>query len=444
MIKFKGKKILVLGLSTSGEQVIRLLNHHRIHVHMSDQSITEKDLMLDQELTTYIDYQCLEEQIAEFDILIKSPGIPDHHAFIQKAKKNKVLVISEIEVAYQFMPKGKKIIGVTGTNGKTTTTTLITKIINEAGYNACSCGNIGYSLSEAVLVDLYDVFVCECSSFQLNNIVDFKPDIAVILNISPNHLDYHETFEAYLQAKLNLIRLMGENDTLVYNEDDPVLRERLIAYDIKKVSFSLKRLKQDSYADQKEIFLKQEAVLTLDRIQLLGKENHMNIMAAILACEALNIKHEAMVEAVYNFKPLKYRIEYLNTYEGVRFYNDSKSTNVQASICAVNAVDSPIILIVGGKLKEDHYADLFQHEKIKMILTFGENRFVLKKVADEQQKVCFVCDNLLEVIRLLKKIMTKGDTVLFSPAAQSFDLYDNYVERGEDFNTLFSTVIQFK
>jgi UDP-N-acetylmuramoylalanine--D-glutamate ligase len=443
MIKFKGKKILVLGLSTSGKQVIRLLNHHHIHLHMSDQSITEKDLNFDKQLTTYLDYHTLKNRIPEFDILIKSPGIPDHHDYIQCALENNVIIISEIEVAYQLMPKNKTIIGVTGTNGKTTTTTLITRIINEAGISACSCGNIGYSFSEAVLVDLYDVFVCECSSFQLNNTIDFKPDIAVMLNISPNHLDYHETFEAYLLAKLNLIRFMKADDTVVYNEDDAVIRERIKTYDVMTKSFSLKNIEQDGYADQQSIYLNQEALLNIDQIQLLGKENQMNIMAALLACEALGIEREAMAEAIYRFKPLKYRIEYMDTYGGVRFYNDSKSTNVKASICAVNALDAPIILIVGGKLKEDRYDQLFEHEKIKMILTFGENRYVLKKVADEKQKVCFVCDNLLEVMRLIKRIMTNGDTVLFSPAAQSFDLYENYVERGEDFNTLFSTVIQF-
>lgn len=442
MLSFKGKKILVFGLKTSGLHVVRLLNHRGISLYLTDQAIRPEN-NLDAELNQYVPYETCRQEIDTFDILIKSPGIPDSHELVKAAKAAHVLVISEIEVAYQMMPKYKKIIAVTGTNGKTTTTTLITRILTEMGFRACSCGNIGYTFSEAVLVDLYDYFVIECSSFQLANIIDFKPDIFVLLNITPNHLDYHPSFQAYIEAKLNGLSNMTERDVVVYNADDPVLLTAMAKTKHLTYRYSLVNEHMDGYFNGEELVLPHHAIHK-NELQLMGKENIANVLAACLVAEHLKVQPEIYHKVVTHFSSLKYRNEYLGDFDGVHFYNDAKATNPEATLSAIEAINKPLYLIMGGKKKEGDYAKVIHHPLVKMLFCFGENRLDLKKLADEAGKVAFNCSNLLEVMRLIKKVIVPGDIVLFSPGAQSFDQYQNYVERGEHFNQLLQTVISFK
>lgn len=444
MFSFKGKKILVFGLKRSGLQVIQLLNKHGIPLFLTDDEVKPKDLTLDLTLNTYVEKEELEALIPTLDLIVKSPGIPDSQPMIKRALDHKITILNEIEIAYQFMAPGKKLIAITGTNGKTTTTTLLTKILNHMGLKATSCGNIGYPLSEAVLVDLYDVFVCECSSFQLNNIDRFKPDVAMILNLTPNHLDYHETFEAYKRAKFQLFKNMNKEDAIIYYGDDREL-ESIKDLPQKTYRYSLTDWNANGYYNKEtgEIFCNGEPYLDVRGIKLQGQENIANVMACILAAQHMGYDVDKVKEAILGFEPLKYRIEYIGEWQGVKFYNDSKATNATATMAAIHAIDTPLILIVGGKLKEDRYEELFKDERIKCVIAYGENRNQMKAYCDEAKKICFICLNLLEVMRLVRKIMVDGDTVLFSPGAQSFDQYQNYVERGEDFNQLFHTVIEF-
>lgn len=444
MIHFKGKKIIVFGLKRSGRAVIKLFNKHGVVVSMTDQEVGFEDLEEELHHNYYVPYKTINDVISTFDYCIKSPGIPDTHPIIQRAIQEGVTILSEIEVAYQYLPTGKHLIAVTGTNGKTTVTTLLTRLLNAQGYHATSCGNIGYPLSEAVLVDLQNIFVCETSSFQLNNIVDFHPEVAIILNLTPNHLDYHETFEAYKAAKFKATSKMVEHDTIILNGDDPELAE-LLHHRSESLRFSTNDPKSDAYYDKDAgaIYLHGEPFIKQDELLLQGTENMMNVMACLLAAERFGCDRETMKETIKTFEPLKYRIEPIGTWLDVDFYNDSKSTNAMAMLAAIRAMDRPLILIAGGKKKEDQYEQVFSHPNIKCVITFGENREQLKAYCDEAGKICFVCLNLLEAMRLVKKVMRKGDTVLFSPGSQSFDQYQNYVERGEDFNQLFHSVIMF-
>lgn len=444
MIHFKGKNILVFGLKRSGRAVIKLFNKHDILVSMADEFIQKDELEEELQDNSYLPYDTVNDDLHTFDFLIKSPGIPDTHPLIQQATELNLLILSEIEVAYQFMPEGKRLIAVTGTNGKTTVTTLLTKILNAQGFRATSCGNIGYPLSEAVLVDLLDVFVCECSSFQLNNIIDFHPEVSLILNLTPNHLDYHGTFESYKDAKFKLFSRMNAENTIIINGDEPMFQE-LLNHPSTILRFSVEDPSADVYYDDRsgEMIMEGETFLHQKELLLQGIDNMMNVMACVLAARKLGCQLETIREAIKTFEPLKYRIEHIGTWSGVDFYNDSKSTNAMAMLAAIRALDRPLILIAGGMRKHDQYDRVFSNPNIKCVITFGDNRELLKSYCDQANKICFVCLNLLEAMRLVRKVMREGDTVLFSPGAQSFDQYKNYVERGEDFNQLYHSVIMF-
>lgn len=444
MISFKNKKILIFGLKRSGEAVIRLFNKHGIKVNMTDENVMLKDLPHDIKENNYISYDDVFEILDQFDFLITSPGIPVHHPLIQQAYTIDLPILSEIEVGYQFLPPGSKLIAITGTNGKTTVTTLLTNVLNNQGIRATSCGNIGYPLSEAVLVDLHEVFVCECSSFQLDHIKYFRPDLAIWLNLAPHHLDHHGSFEAYQEAKFNLFKNMTYDDVAIINGDELEkipLRELICHH----YFFSVHDPSQQAYYDEDEgmIYISGKPFMKRDEMLLQGTENMMNVMAVILATKSLGGEDERLKETLSCFEPLKYRMEHIGNWAGVDFYNDSKSTNASAMLAAIRTLEQPILLIAGGKLKEDDYEKVFVHPNIKYVITFGENRKVLKAICDKVGKISFECLNLLEAMRLVKQMMQDGDAVLFSPGAQSYDQYNNYVERGEDFNQLFETVIQF-
>lgn len=444
MLNYKDKKILVLGLKMSGLTVINLLNKQGIVPFASDKQLLEEDLMDLKYQFIYLPHDELPHKLNKIDFIIKSPGIPDHTELIKQAKDLQIPILSEVEVAYHFYDRSKVLIGVTGTNGKTTTTSLITTILTEANLKACSCGNIGYSFSDAVLKGDFDYYVCELSSFQLNNIDQFKPDIAVMLNISPNHLDYHQTFENYVAAKSKLLQNMREKNALIYYADDENLSEVGKHHEsLDHITFSLRSDDHHCTYKNESIYYEGQKIIDSKKMQLLGLENISNVMAAICVAKRLNIRNQIIKKAIEQFKPLHYRIEYCDTINQVDYYNDSKSTNTKATICAVNALKGPIILILGGVHKEDDYEAIMCSNKIKYVICFGQNRDYVKQQADLYNKVCFVCLNLLEVMRLIKKMIKNGDQVLFSPAAQSFDLYENYEKRGDDFNHLIKTVIKF-
>lgn len=447
MLLLKNKEILVFGLKRSGQAVIRLLNREGIHVTMTDDEVREKDLDDDLKNNRYLSSEEAKASLDRFDYVVKSPGIPPTHPLIQKANELGLSVISELEIAYRFFPPGRPLVAVTGTNGKTTVTTLITNLLTASGIKATSCGNIGYPLSEAVLVDLYDAFVCECSSFQLEGIRYFTPHVAVWLNVLPHHLDYHGSFEAYVSAKAHLFRNMRDDGLIVINRDDANVMQQLQIHDPKGriLMFSLEEEQADAYynEDTDMIHLDGEPFLHRKEILLQGQANVANVLAALLVAKSFSCDPTIMKKVIGGFEPLRYRMEHIGSWLGVDFYNDSKSTNAAAMKAAIQSLNQPIILIAGGKRKDDQYEPALSHPNIKYVVTFGENRKDLKACCDRVGKVCFKCVNLLEAMRLVKQMMSAGDAVLFSPGAQSYDQYANYVERGEAFNQLFKTVIQF-
>jgi UDP-N-acetylmuramoylalanine--D-glutamate ligase len=382
-----------------------------------------------------------EEKILSAEIIVKSPGIPEKNELLKKIRAKGITVISEIELAYRY--KGdSKIVAITGSNGKSTTTTLIYHICKVAELDCALVGNIGYSFAKQVAEDPKPLYIAEISSFQLDDIKDFRPDVAVLLNITEDHLDrYDYNFENYINSKFRIIKNQTSNDYFIYNLDNEVITKKLETLNIhsNQLPFSMKQeVKKGAHikGDQMMLRIQEERVsMSIYDFALKGKHNQHNTMAAGIAASTLGIRKEKIREAVKTFESLEHRMEYVATVRGVEFYNDSKATNVNSTWFALESVEKPVVLILGGVDKGNDYTmieDLVK-EKVKAIVCMGLDNKKIHTAFKEIIPNIVDTKSADEAVKTAFGLAAKGNAVLLSPACASFDLFKNYEERGKKF-----------
>lgn len=381
-----------------------------------------------------------EKKILNADVVMKSPGIPDKSPIVKMLIENKIPVISEIEFAAPFTKA--KTIGITGSNGKTTTTMLTYHLLKSAGINVGLGGNIGKSFAWQVAEDKYDYYVLELSSFQLDGIINYKPDIAIITNISPDHLDrYDYKYENYIASKFRITMNQTENDFLIYDADDEAISEWLKNNKTKAqlMPFSLtKTFEKGAYLKDKNMEIninEEEFVMETQYIALEGKHNLKNAMAATMVAKLLQIRKQTIRESLSNFQGVEHRLEKVLKIQNVQYINDSKATNVNAAFFALDSMNSPTVWIVGGVDKGNDYSELMSlvHEKVKAIICLGvDNKKIIEAFGNIVDMMIEV-SNMQDAVTMAQRLSEKGDTVLLSPACASFDLFENYEDRGQQF-----------
>lgn len=435
-------KIIILGGGESGVGAALLAKKKGMEVFLSDKG-SIKDSYKKQLEDAEIEFEegsHDEERILSADWVIKSPGIPKKADLIKKIKEKGIRLSSEIEFASEFTDT--KIIAITGSNGKTTTTSLIYHTLKNAGFNVGLGGNIGKSFAKQVAEEQYDYFVLEISSFQLDDIQNFRPYISLLLNLSPDHLDqYNYNYEEYALAKFNIAKNQQNNDFFICNKDDEMSKNLLSKVDInaKKLLFSLNEgLEEGGFATNGYIFVKLEGrtfSMPIGEMSLVGKHNVANCLAASITAKLLNISDNSLVESLKTFQSVEHRLEQFAEIDGVKYINDSKATNVNATYYALESMKTPTIWIVGGVDKGNDYTEIEElvKEKVKAIVCLGVDN---KKIIDffsANKELIYDTSNLEECVKIAKNVAHKGDTVLLSPCCASFDLFKSYEDRGKKF-----------
>jgi len=435
-------KIIILGCGESGVGAALLAQSKGFDVFVSDANFI-KDEYKQQLIKANIPFEenkHLLDYILKADLVIKSPGISEKTDVMKAIRKKGIEVISEIEFAYRY--NKAFIVGITGSNGKTTTTLLTYHIFKKAGLNVGLAGNIGKSFALSVLQNNYDYYVLEISSFQLDDIISFRPNIAIITNITPDHLDrYDYVFQNYINSKFKIIKNQKAEDFFIYCDDDPIIKENISKYNIssKKMPFSLnKNFDEGGFVAENQLFInynKNQLTMSILELALEGKHNHYNSMAAGIAAFVSNIRKDVIRESLSDFEAVEHRLEKFLKIRGVEFINDSKATNVNSTWYALETVKKPIIWIVGGVDKGNNYEPLFPlvKEKVKAIVCLGiDNRKIVKTFAQFNIPIVET-NNMQDAVRTAFKLSIPGDTVLLSPACASFDLFENYEDRGKKF-----------
>ncbi len=380
------------------------------------------------------------QRILQADLVVKSPGIPSTAPLVEKLARKGVPVISEIEFAGRYTDA--KMVCITGSNGKTTTTLLTYHILKEAGLNVGLAGNVGKSLALQVALEHHDIYVIELSSFQLDNMYDFKADIAVIMNITPDHLDrYDHKMENYVAAKFRILQNQTKDDYFIYWQGDPVVRRQIrqIQSEAMQMPFSETELPGSAaYVDDGIVrFRTPQEVWEIprDRLALTGLHNLYNSMAAGLSASLLNIRKEKIRRALEDFEAVEHRLEYVATVDGVRYVNDSKATNVNSTWYALESMTTPTVLILGGKDKGNDYTEIepLVTEKVKAIVCMGADNSKLLDFFGGKVKEMRDTHSLRDAVAACREIASEGDTVLLSPCCASFDLFKSYEDRGRQF-----------
>lgn len=381
-----------------------------------------------------------EDLILNADVVMKSPGIPDKSPMVKKILEKGIKVISEIEFA---IPYTKALtVGITGSNGKTTTTMLTYHLLKQGGVNVGLAGNIGKSFAWQVADDKHDVYVLELSSFQLDGIIDYKPHIAIITNISPDHLDrYDYDYGKYIAAKFRITENQTEEDFLIYDADDEAITNWLKMNKTKAqlLPFSMTKIFENgAFATEENININinnEEFVMPQDKLALEGKHNVKNAMAASTVAQLLRIRKSTIRESLSDFQGVEHRLEKVLKIQNVQYVNDSKATNVNAAFYALDSMNTPTVWIVGGVDKGNDYAELMPlvREKVKAIICLGiDNKKIIDAFGDVVDEM-IEAQNMVDAVKLAQRMSEKGDTVLLSPACASFDLFENYEDRGRQF-----------
>lgn len=417
-----------------------------------DVFVSDKSLIKEKYKAELIHHQILfeegmhtEDLILNATEIIKSPGIPDKVALIQKAKEKKIPVISEIEFAGRYT--NAKMICITGSNGKTTTTLLTYHILQKAGYNVGLGGNVGKSFAYQVAKENFDYYVLELSSFQLDGMFDFKADIAVLLNITPDHLDrYDYKFENYVASKFRITQNQTKEDAFIYCADDIVIEDFMKHAEINAelIPFSIKKTIEGNgaFLQNNEITLNynnnpKPLTMTLEQLALAGKHNVYNSMAASLASRIVDIRKDIIRESLEDFVNVEHRLEFVASINGIEFINDSKATNINSTWYALESMQKPTVLILGGQDKGNNYDELVDlvKEKVKAIVCLGvDNKKIIKAFKGSVETI-MEAGTAGEAVAMCYKLATKGDAVLLSPACASFDLFQNYEDRGVQFKS---------
>ena len=432
------RKVLVYGLGVTGISSVKALDKLGYDVYTYDKN--KKNI---KELEGYKYSPISDSKINDLkvDFVIKSPGIKPSDEVVRILEKDNE-IISDIEASERLFADKEKI-AITGTNGKTSTTSMVAHIINECGKNAYTVGNIG----EGILWQMYEkkgVFVEELSSFQLHDTSKYKPHIGAILNIKEDHIDWHGSFEDYIKSKLKLAANQDENDFLVINHEDEITMKHKEDFKAQIYEFSsLNEVNKGLYLKDNIIYLtdkdiKDREVLDVRDLSVIGRHNYENVMAAILLTYLYGIALEDIVKAIKTFRSISHRLEYVRTLSGIDFYNDSKGTNVDSSVKAIESFDRPIIIIAGGYDKHIDYTDFVKAFKKngKLMVLMGETKYKLKELCEKHEVNYILVNDMKEAIDTAYKKSEEKDVVLLSPASASWDMYKSYGIRGDEFKTL--------
>ncbi len=438
------KRIVILGAAESGAGAAVLAKKEGFDVFVSDMSaIKDKyKALLESHDIAWEEGHHTEEKILNADEIVKSPGIPDNAPIIQKAKAGGINIISEIEFAGRYTHS--KMVCITGSNGKTTTTSLIYHIFKQAGYDVGLAGNIGKSLALQVAEDPHEYYIIELSSFQLDNMYDFRADIAILLNITPDHLDrYDGCMQNYVDAKMRILQNQTSEDSFIYWNDDPVIKKELDKYDIKAIQYPFSLLKENGsigYIEEGKYVLEKPTPFNMEQeeLSLTGKHNIYNSLAAGLAANISGIKKECIRRCLSDFPGVEHRLEKVCTVRGVNYVNDSKATNVDACWYALESMTTPTILIIGGKDKGNDYEPIRElvRKKCTGLVYLGADNTKLHNFFDGMGIPTRDTHSMAECVKACYEMAQPGDTVLLSPCCASFDLFKNMEDRGEQFKTL--------
>ena len=437
------KSMVILGAGESGVGAALLAQQQGYSVFVSDASLINP--VFKNELSgSKIDYEegkHTREKILNADLVVKSPGIPEKNELVKEIRKKGIEIVSEIEFAYMY--KGdSKIVAITGSNGKTTTTALVYHIFKHAELDCALVGNIGFSFARQVATEPKKVYVAEISSFQLDDIKTFRPDIAILTNITEDHLDRYEyNFENYIKSKFSIIKNQQEQDVFIYNADDQITIKYLNKFlnRTKALPISMRKsLPQGAYITNAEMHIKwknEEMNMSVEDFAVKGKHNQYNTMAAGLSAVVMDIRKEKIRDAVQTFQSLEHRMETVATIKGIEFINDSKATNTNSTWYALESMTKPTILILGGVDKGNDYSfikDLVK-EKVKAIVCMGKDNRKIHEAFGNDVELMVNTDNAKDAVQAAFHFADKGDVVLLSPACASFDLFKNYEDRGNQF-----------
>jgi len=435
------KRLVILGGGESGVGTALLGKEKGYEVFVSDKGTIKmkyRDVLLNNEIE-FEDETHTESKILNADLVMKSPGIPDKVEIVKKIRSAEIELVSEIEFASRF--SDAKLIAITGSNGKTTTATLAHHLL-KMDLNVGLAGNIGDSFAKQLHENHFDQYVLEVSSFQLDDIVDFKPSIAVLTNITPDHLDrYDYKFENYIASKFRIVENQSSDDYFIYDGDDPVISEWMKNHSIqsKLLPFSLtKTVEQGAYYRDNEITItidNNKLTMPTENITLEGKHNIKNAMAASTVAHLLKIRKQTIRESLENFQGVEHRLEHVLKINKVQYINDSKATNVNATYFALESMDAPTVWIVGGEDKGNDYKELFPfvNEKVKAIICLGVDNSKLFEAFGNMVDTIIETQYMSEAVKIAYKVSEAGDNVLLSPACASFDLFENYEDRGRQF-----------
>jgi UDP-N-acetylmuramoylalanine--D-glutamate ligase len=436
------ERLVILGGGESGVGTAILGKQKGYEIFVSDKGVISKkykEVLLNNEID-FEENQHTESKILNADLVMKSPGIPDKVALVQKLIKKSIPVISEIEFASQFTKA--TIIGITGSNGKTTTTLLVHHILKNAGLSVGIAGNIGDSFAQQVAEETYENYVLELSSFQLDGIENFNSHIAILTNITPDHLDRYEyDFNRYIASKFRITKNQKETDYLIYDADDEAINNWLKENktSAKLVPFSLeKELEYGAYIKDNNIIIninKDKINMPISTLSIKGKHNTKNALAATMAAQLLKIRKQNIKESLENFEGAEHRLENVAKVYGVEYINDSKATNVNATFYALECMDKTTVWIVGGVDKGNDYNDLLPlvREKVKAIVCLGLDNDKIKNMFGNVVDIIVETAGAEEAVKVSHKLAERGEVVLLSPACASFDLFDNYEDRGRQF-----------
>ena len=435
------KKLVILGAGESGIGAAFLGIKKGYEVFLSDKKNIDQGLqkILDENNISWESGKHSLSKIETADLIVKSPGIPSDFPLISSLKSQGKKIISEIEFAAKHT--SATLIGITGTNGKTTTTLLTYKILKDAGLNVGIAGNIGKSFAFQVAKMNYDYYVLEISSFQLDDIIDFAPKISVITNISPDHLDrYNYNFDNYIKSKLKIFNNQSKNDFFLFNSEDPILKRYLRKQKIKatKISLIANIISKDQLAEKNNITINinnKKTMINTGNFSLSGRHNLLNATAASTIASILEISKESIRDSLSDFKGVPHRMEKVLTIQKVLYINDSKATNINATFFALESIDAPLVWIVGGVDKGNDYEILLPlvRKKVKAIICLGVNNQKLIDTFENISEVFIETQSMSEAVKIAHKVSKQKDAVLLSPACASFDLFENYEDRGNQF-----------
>ena len=441
---YNNKKIFILGMARSGYEAAKLLSNYNNEILVTDMNEQDKEQVSELEkknvkvVITSDPVDLLDES---YDYVIKNPGIKFDHPLLVKARSLNIKIINEVEMAYDFLNKDINIIGVTGSNGKTTTVNLIYRFLSEEKDNVILGGNIGTPLSHYALdIKKGTYLVLEISDHQLLDMYNFKTNVSVLTNITPTHLDFHPSYEVYKNTKKKIFNNHTKKDIAIINSEDP--ESMNVTKDIVSTKYYYGTDKKDkAYYDDKAIYYNGKKVIDLDDIVLKGNHNYQNICASIVAVKEYGVTDESIIKVLKTFGGVEHRLEFVTEKKGIKFYNDSKATNCVSTNIALKSFNEPTILLLGGTDRGHSFYDLDESiGNVKCIMAYGETKDRIEDYAKDKGITCYKNNTLKESMMKVKEVMEKGDVVLLSPACASWDQYKKFEDRGNEFKELVKEI----